>query len=335
MRAFLLIFAAVAVCAALASAVKSNAKDASSFNFIVIGDWGGQPSSPYTEKGQIACAKSMGPIATQIQSTMILALGDNFYDKGVPTNEHDPRFQETFENVYTEQSLMTPWYVVAGNHDHLGNVTAEVAYSKYSTRWTYPSLWYNFKKSLPFGMTAEFVMIDTVVLAGASYHDEVTNTAVNPKGPENAKLAEDQWSWIDATLKASTADYLFVGGHYPIYSGCIHGPTPVLIDRLKPMMVNANATAYLSGHDHCLEHMEDSDLPYILSGAADDCCYDLNNVPNLPTGILKYHLASDNNRGITGGYVTMSLTAQGAIATYRDQDGNELYTTRSFAPRKL
>ena len=96
---------------------------------------------------------------------MVLALGDNFYDSGVPTNEHDARFQETFEKVYTASSLMTPWYLVGGNHDHEGNISAEIEYSKYSQRWKFPSYYYSFTIDLPFGgMKAQFVMIDTVLL---------------------------------------------------------------------------------------------------------------------------------------------------------------------------
>jgi len=37
--------------------------------------------------------------------------------------------------VYTAPSLQKRWYAVEGNHDHKGNVSAEVDYTKLSKRW--------------------------------------------------------------------------------------------------------------------------------------------------------------------------------------------------------
>jgi hypothetical protein len=39
---------------------------------------------------------------------------------------------------------------------------------------------------------------------------------------------QEQWDWIEAQLNASTADYIFVGGHYPVYSVCEQGRFHVL-----------------------------------------------------------------------------------------------------------
>jgi hypothetical protein len=83
------------------------------------------------------------------------------------------------------------------------------------------------------------------------------------------KVADDQWTWIQQTLANSTADYLWVTGHYPVWSVCEHGPTQQLVDQLKPMLEQYKVTGYASGHDHCLEYLDEGlGVVYVLSGAA-------------------------------------------------------------------
>ena len=65
-------------------------------DFLVLGDWGGQPHSPYTTPAEVELAKVMGTKASDLNSQFTLALGDNFYDTGVK-DVNDKRFNETFE----------------------------------------------------------------------------------------------------------------------------------------------------------------------------------------------------------------------------------------------
>ena len=77
---------------------------------------GGSPNSPYTTSDEVDSAKIMGEIGSTYNVDMAWGLGDNFYDDGVK-NEYDKRFQETFENVFTADSLKKiPFYMVAGTH---------------------------------------------------------------------------------------------------------------------------------------------------------------------------------------------------------------------------
>ena len=69
-------------------------------------------------------------------------MGDNFYSSGVRTVA-DPRFTATFEHVYTSPALKAAtWYMIAGNHDHLFNVSAQIAYTNISPRWHFPDFFY-------------------------------------------------------------------------------------------------------------------------------------------------------------------------------------------------
>ena len=185
----------------------------------------------------------MNTIAEKIGSQFVLALGDNFYDNGIQTNCYDPRFSQTFADVFTEDNLQTKWcvcvlscvvplnhrprYVLAGNHDHYGNVSAEIAYTGLSPRWTFPNYYYTevFNFNTAAGpKTFQIVFIDTVLLAGLASHDDTFGAL---PGPADTEVALTQWQWINETLANSTADYLWVAGHYPVWSVCEHGPTQV------------------------------------------------------------------------------------------------------------
>ena len=82
-----------------------------------------------------------------MEAKYTLALGDNFYFNGVK-DVNDPRFDETFEKVFTAKSLTNAnhFRLLAGNHDHYGNVSAEIAYSAKSPRWHFPSLYYDMEE---------------------------------------------------------------------------------------------------------------------------------------------------------------------------------------------
>lgn len=322
---------------------------AEGLHFLAIGDWGGREWWPYTTLAQVRTASGMARVATAQNSTFVLALGDNFYSHGQATPQ---RFAATYEKAYHQKSLQIPWYVVAGNHDHLGNVTAQLDYHSMDGRWNFPSLFYTVKKKFvttivgPDGqknkktMEAEFVMIDTVVLAGINALSDSSHPSYfDPlAGPRSADESTQYLRWIDQRLAKSTADYLFVAGHYPVYSACSHGNTEYLIDRLEPLMKKHGVTAYLSGHEHCALHVERDDLDYILTGTGDECCYEGSNVDGLPDDAdLRYLLSEERNpSGAVGGFASFASAADGQArldVAYRDQGGKELYST-SLYPRK-
>ena len=60
-----------------------NGVAASSLNFMVVGDWGGQDDPPYYTDPEQDVAKQMGDIAASMGAQFTLSMGDNFYDNGV------------------------------------------------------------------------------------------------------------------------------------------------------------------------------------------------------------------------------------------------------------
>ena len=73
-----------------------NGVAASSLNFMVVGDWGGQDDPPYYTDPEQDVAKQMGDIAASMGAQFTLSMGDNFYDNGV-IDVDDPCFKDTFE----------------------------------------------------------------------------------------------------------------------------------------------------------------------------------------------------------------------------------------------
>ncbi|XP_038056241.1 tartrate-resistant acid phosphatase type 5-like [Patiria miniata] len=313
------------VCIKLVCGVYSPPSNDGTLSFLALGDWGGQSSSPYATTDEVACANQMGDIAKKINSTFVMALGDNFYTFGIRTDAHDKRFKETFEDVFTAKSLQTPWYVVAGNHDWRGNVTAEVEYTKLSDRWTFPSLYYTFNYNIPGTKTTiAFIMIDTQVLCGVL--DEFS-TPEELAGPQDKNAADKEWHWIEQQLQATqSADYVIVAGHYPVWSIGEHGPTECLVSRLRPLLIKYKVNAYFCGHDHNLQHLREdsSTVEYFVIGAGHVVNTSQVHKDSVPHNSLKFYYAQDSS---LGGFAYIEATPQSMRLIFADGlAGQDLYS---------
>jgi tartrate-resistant acid phosphatase type 5 len=304
-----------------------------SLTFLVMGDWGGQGGVPCTLLNQCttreekATATGMKMIGDQINARFSVALGDNFYSTGVE-NVESKRFKLTFEDVFKND---IPFHVIAGNHDHLGNVSAEIAYTARSKRWSYPSLYYTFTEKAG-NQTVQFVMTDTVVLSGNCHvpNSDVELHGNELGGPENVDAAESQMRWIEETLAASTADYLIVAGHYPVYSICEHGPTSYLVKNIKPLLTRYNASAWINGHDHCAEYIDVGDgVQYHTIGSAHENNDNTQHKDDIPKGSLKFHTGKGD-----GGFASVAVSSDEMVFTHYDGSGKLLYTAPGIKPRK-
>ena len=341
--------------------------------FLGLGDWGTDPNGT----AQIAAAAGMEAVAARIKPEFVALLGDNFYDSGIHGTAEDARFAETFESVYAGPDLGgIPFFAIAGNHDHLGNVTAQIAYTQLSKRWRYPSPYYSFSRNFTAAAaatkqtaaeeekagdeeaeaqqhpeqdkdgqvqrTVDFFFIDTVVLAGQS--DAADGTALagdELPGPMDAEAAAGQLKWLEAGLAASTADYVIVAGHYPVYSVGVHGPTFLLKLQLRPLLEKYNAH-YMCGHDHDSEHLDEGKgVNYIVSGAGMSCCYSAKHLNDVPEGSLKFAMVGTNGSAyqpmpfkVLAGFTSFRLGAENMTVDYHAHDGTVLYTTPPIPRRR-
>lgn len=274
-------------------------KDAGSAGLSVylLGDWGGDSDANPSNKDEIGNARHMGRLAAAADNPgAVLLLGDNFYANGIHGDHSSSRFDTTFQQVFDHSVFnRLPFYAIAGNHDWRGNVSAQIEYTKHAKlRWNFPNFYYSF--SLPVHRPrranepanaapmdqARFIMLDTYIFSGFSHHEHDESdhghgvrdvdpddesidhgTFIKPTGPASPVLANRQLLWLEQELKESAARndrWTFVVGHYPVYSGCSHGPTAWLMTNVRPLLIKYNVSAYISGHEHCMMLITDEDV---------------------------------------------------------------------------
>ena len=322
---------------------QSSSGDESTLTFLAIGDWGKDPNST----AEIEVARGMGSIADQLNAEFVALLGDNFYDSGIHGDETSSRFQDTFESVFTGEALRNiPFYAIAGNHDHEGNVTAQIEYSKRSQRWTYPAPWYSVKRTFGTGEssgTVELFFIDTVVFVGVCRDPTPLETGTVYPGAPDPRAYESQMAWLENGLESSTADYLFVAGHYPVYSIGTHGPTLKLKLALEPLLDKYDAH-YMCGHDHDMEHiqLDGKKWNHVLSGAGGaGCCYSAKNIDKVPASAIKFAAVGTNGSAyqpmpfpLLGGFVAFELSTETFEIVYYSHNATELWRTDPIARRE-
>ncbi|KAF7639725.1 Metallophos domain-containing protein [Meloidogyne graminicola] len=339
-------------------------------NFVLVGDIGGLPIYPYFSYAQKRVAEAIAKITNEQEEPLnfVINVGDNFYFNGV-NNLFDNRFEDSFEQVYEDSKLLVPWFTIAGNHDHLGNISAQLAHTNFSSKWTFPHLFYkiriifdyqNITEEISKPVVLEILMLDTIVLCGntedvqgKSLFSWLFSTKKEPNGPEPEyeELAKRQWKWIEKQLKNSDADYLFVAGHYPIYSTCEHGGFQCL-QKLDSLLHKFGVNAYFCGHDHNLQHIkiikenidknnneeEKTFVNYIVSGAAsrsDRSAKHLNDIPEdsllfrYPTGWNPFSQIGFSN----GGFVQIFVERDQSEINFFDGKSRKRYSFK-ILPRK-
>lgn len=182
--------------------------------FLMIGDWGRNPSrEPALHAQQRAVAAGMAKVAAGSGGlTAVLALGDNQYD-GVPSAE-DPVFRTAFEEVYTAPSLQVPFWAVLGNHEYSGSVQGQLAYSARkmgSGRWTQPARYWSRVVGLEGGSKAKFVFLDTSAFI-RKYRDKDGFSDIREQD------AGAQLAWMERELAEPGITWHIVVGHHPIWS---------------------------------------------------------------------------------------------------------------------
>lgn len=234
-------------------------------DIFVIGDWG------YSrDTHQAVVADTMQSYISRLNLTpdALLLLGDNFYDQ-LPGGVASTRWQTDFEQMYPQSVFNCPAYAIPGNHDYQNaphsKLDAELAYAAQGgTRWTMPSLYYRFT------VPAENPLI-TILAVDSNAPNEPTN----PPPPDGSFFVPTEahtasvLQWLTNQLQQPlTTPFLAVMGHHPVYSDGAWGDNGTLVRNWDPLLRQAGAHLYLSGHNHDLEHLEFAGHPtsFVISG---------------------------------------------------------------------
>eukprot|EP00475_Leptophrys_vorax_P035530 TRINITY_DN585_c0_g2_i1.p1 TRINITY_DN585_c0_g2~~TRINITY_DN585_c0_g2_i1.p1 ORF type:complete len:326 (-),score=92.32 TRINITY_DN585_c0_g2_i1:201-1148(-) len=234
---------------AIASGVRA------SFNFLTVGDWGLVNS----DQANVASAMASwaGDSANQ-PINFIISVGDNFYQDGVSSVD-DSQWQTTFSDVYNQYDSLKPlpWYAILGNHDYHQNAEAQIEYSTVSSQWKMPGHYFSTNYT---GDTwsVKFVYIDTIWFGpSVAKHTKITH-------PD--KKYQEQYDWLKAELQSGADfDWLIVVGHYPLFSDG-DGDDKTMRDAMQDLLEKYEVDAYISGHDHSMQHLSHNKVQYFISG---------------------------------------------------------------------
>lgn len=202
----------------------------SSTNILLFGDSGTGSQDQYR------VGQAIESFCKSERCDFSILLGDNFYNFGV-SSPTDQQWQNKFEKPYA--GVNVEFRASLGNHDHLGNIQAQIDYSSRSSKWKMPARYYSFTDT-----DSDFFVIDS-----DDYDTE-------------------QNKWLESKLAASKARWKIVYGHHPVYSYGEHGDTSTLIKNMLPILKKYKVDFYIAGHDHDKQVIERDGMVFPISGAS-------------------------------------------------------------------
>lgn len=219
-------------------------------------------------------------------------------------------------------------YTIYHSHDYHQNPQAQIDFymNKRDNRWTMPDHTYNIYRSLSNsagGATLEIIFIDTPILCPS----ETEETAPGGIHAVTEAAYTAAYQQLVTLLAQSTATWLFVAGHYTIYSMAEHGDNVFLIETLVPLFKKYGVQAYFNGHDHVLQAIEWEGVHYITSG----------NGAWPPEGYFPAEVSSaaEGNlfKSLAPGFTAVQVQAAAIKYEMIDMKGNTIFTHTLTNPR--
>ena len=243
-------------------------------HFVSLGNFGGPEQSNVS--------KALQTQAKTLPISMIVSPGSCFSQPIIGLD--DEKWIEEFENQYAKPELNMQFFPVAGTGDWQGNVSSFTTMTKlvYSNgrknleesiilnldrkgaKWTYPNYFYHYTKTFTDStssnvyksgdqVTAFFLFIDTTILS---------------PGFADISLTNEHWKFLENSLEhASKAhDWVFIVADKPIISSGSSGGDKYLFNHIEPLLKKYSIDAYISGADHNMELIDESNIAHINCG---------------------------------------------------------------------
>uniref|UniRef100_A0A2P2JLX6 Purple acid phosphatase n=2 Tax=Rhizophora mucronata TaxID=61149 RepID=A0A2P2JLX6_RHIMU len=283
-----------------------------SLSFLVVGDWGRKGAFNQSE-----VAAQMGRIGQKLDIDFVVSTGDNFYDNGLKS-EHDQAFEDSFTKIYKAESLQKQWYSILGNHDYRGDVEAQLSHHLRNL----DSRWLCLRSFIVNAELAEIFFVDTTPFVKSYFSDAEGHTydwhgIGSPKAYITGLLKD-----VELALRVSRAKWKIVVGHHAIRSIGHHGDTKELVEKLLPILKANNVDFYMNGHDHCLEHISDTESPlqFLTSGAGSKAWR--GDIKEANPETLKFFYDGQ-------GFMSVQLTETETQINFFDVFGNVIHSWRT------
>ena len=254
--------------------------------FYTIGDWGVRGidgidgGKNFPGSAQMAVAQQMKLLAENVQPQFVATLGDNFYGAGVGSLE-DRQWDYKYEQVYLKNNSSlrsTRWFASLGDHDHCGNVQAQIDYHSAKNY-----LWHLGKAKTPYyhkefriggGSSTsdsdnisdemQLIVVDWVGLEGLLAGKEKRRFEDQLGAFASAEAGEEQFNWLKRVLERGHGKYRWrvVTAHRPIISASsrfahdnvAYPGESSTREALRVLLENSDVDVYLNGHDHTAQH---------------------------------------------------------------------------------
>ena len=231
--------------------------------YYSIGDWGASSAHPNSAKFVANTMATYYPYLNP-PPNFVISLGDNFYDNGVTGISDelwDVAWYSKFIRPFPYLHDMR-WFSILGNHDYYGgpkSIESQIEMTKYCKNWIMPGKnYYSYDKET----SSYHIFIDTIKIYPELY--EATRSLYTQQDIQESLMQLEQML-IDANqLKCR---WIFVFGHYHIFSNGYYGNYDLMIERVLPLLKKYNVSVYFSGHDHNFQLFKYDGIYFCINGA--------------------------------------------------------------------